>query len=57
MTPTPPWDDIVRYMPERASEAMLRRVSATLLEPPSDMVLQSWPELWPVKYNDEEEEL
>jgi hypothetical protein len=44
-----PWDNIVRYMPERASEAMLRRVTVTLLEPPSDMVLQFWPEVWPVK--------
>ena len=47
MTPTPPWNDIIRYLPQR--------VSATLLEPPSDMVLQFWPELWPVKYDEEEQ--
>ena len=55
MTSTPSWHDIVRYMPQQASEAMLRRMSAKLLEPPSDMVVQFWPELWPVKYDDEEE--
>jgi len=38
------------------TDELLRLVSATLLEPPSDMVLQFWPELWPVKYDDDEEE-
>jgi len=41
-------------MPEKVSDELLRLVSRPILEPPSDTVLQTWPELWPMKYDEEE---
>ena len=34
MTPTPSWNDIARYMPQRASDELLRLASQPILEPP-----------------------
>ena len=39
------WDSL--KVSEGVTDELLRLVGTTLLEPPSDIVRQFWPELWP----------
>ena len=48
---SPLWDSV--KVSEGVTDELLRLVSATLLEPPSDIVSEFWPELWPGGRSDE----